>query len=116
MNYKEIETTQEEVLQSLVDAGIELTPSDTTLGEQIDTLIKYNVYEVRPRLGCYRGMSLVAAKSVEEANRIIKSFVKSDPKNFYDSWGYSQVFEHDLIEGLYSEKEGIIHMGIYYYG
>lgn len=40
MNYKEIETIQEEVLQSLVDAGIELTPSNTTLGEQLQKLLQ----------------------------------------------------------------------------
>jgi hypothetical protein len=78
--------------------------------------MKYNVYEVRPWLGCYRGMSLVAAESTEEANCIIKDFIKSDHKNHMDSWGYSQVSEHDLIEGLYSENKGVVHMGIYYYG
>ena len=40
MKYKEIETTQEEVLQSLVDAGIELTPSNITLGEQLQKLLQ----------------------------------------------------------------------------
>lgn len=40
MKYKEIETTQEEVLQSLVDAGIELTPSNTTLGKQLQKLLQ----------------------------------------------------------------------------
>ena len=78
--------------------------------------MKYRVYEIQPRLNCYRGLSLVAAKSVEEANRIIKEFIKSDPSNHMDSWGYGQVSEHGLIEGLYAEKDGIIHMGIYYYG
>lgn len=78
--------------------------------------MNYKVYEVQPRLGCYRGLSLVAATSAEDANRIIKEFIKSDPNNHMDSWGYSQVSEYNLIEGLYSEKDGIIHMGIYYYG
>jgi hypothetical protein len=76
--------------------------------------MKYNVYKIQPRLGCYRGLSLVAAKSIEEANCIIKDFVKSDPKNRMNSWGYSQVSKHDLVEGIYSEKEGIVHRGIYY--
>lgn len=40
MNNKEIETSQEEVLQSLVDAGIELAPSNTTLGEQLQNLLQ----------------------------------------------------------------------------
>ena len=78
--------------------------------------MKYKVYEISPKLSCYHGMSLVAAESAEEANHIIKDFVKSDPKNFYDSWGYSQVSESNLIEGVYSENKGIVHMGIYYYG
>ena len=78
--------------------------------------MRYNVYEVEPRLSCYRGLSLVAAESVEEANRIIKDFIKNDPKNYMDSWAYSQVSERNLIKGIRSEKEGIVHMGIYYYG
>lgn len=40
MNYKKIKTTEEEVIQSMVDAGIELTPSDTTLGEQLQKLLQ----------------------------------------------------------------------------
>ena len=78
--------------------------------------MKYKVYEVEPRLSCYHGMSLVAAESAVEANHIIQDFVKSDPKNLYDSWGYGRVSEYDLIEGVYSENKGIVHMGIYYYG
>ena len=73
-------------------------------GQKENILMKYNVYKIQPRLGCYRGLSLVSAKSVEEANCIIKDFVKSDPKTRMNSWGYSQVSKHDLIEGLYSEK------------
>ena len=40
MNYKKIKTTEEEVIQSMVEAGIELTPSDTTLGEQLQKLLQ----------------------------------------------------------------------------
>ena len=40
MKYKEIKTTEEEVIQSIVDAGIELTPSDTTIGEQLQKLLQ----------------------------------------------------------------------------
>ena len=78
--------------------------------------MKYKVYEVTPRLGCYQGMSLVAANSAEDANRIIDKFIKDDPHNQMDSWGYSKVNEYDVIEGIYSEIEGIVHMGIFYYG
>lgn len=40
MNDKEIETTQEEVLQFLTDAGIELVTSNTILGEQLQKLLQ----------------------------------------------------------------------------
>lgn len=78
--------------------------------------MKYKVYEIQPRLGCYHGLSLVAAESAEEANYIINEFKKSDFHNDMDSGGYSQVSEHNIIAGLYSEIDGIVHMGIYYYG
>ena len=78
--------------------------------------MKYKVYEISPRLSCYRGLSLVAAESVEKANQIIRKFITDDPNNNMDSWGYSHVAEYNIIEGLYSEQEGIVHMGIYYYG
>lgn len=78
--------------------------------------MKYKVYSVTPRLGCYQGLSLVAANSAEEANCIIDKFIKDDPKNHMDSWGYSKVSEHDVIEDIYSEIEGVVHMGIFYYG
>ena len=78
--------------------------------------MKYRVYEISPKLGCYRGLSLVAAESAEKANQIIRKFIASDPNNNMDSWGYSLVAEYNIIEGLYSEQEGMVHMGIYYYG
>ena len=40
MKYKEIETTEEEVIQSMVEVGIELVPGDTTLGEQLQKLLQ----------------------------------------------------------------------------
>ena len=42
--------------------------------------MKYSVYEIEPQLGCYRGLSLVAAKSAEEANVIIKDFIKNNER------------------------------------
>ena len=78
--------------------------------------MKYKVYEISPKLGCYRGLSLVAAESAEKANQIIRKFIADDPNNNKDSWGYNYVAEYNIIEGLYSEQEGVVHMGIYYYG
>jgi hypothetical protein len=78
--------------------------------------MKYKVYEITPRLGCYQGFALVAANSAEEANHFIDKFIKDDPENKMDSWGYSKVSEHDVIEDAYSESEGIIRHGIFYYG
>ena len=48
----------------------------------------YKVYKVEPQMH-YHGMSLVAANNAEEANS---------------------------IEGLLSERKGIVLYGIYYYG
>ena len=78
--------------------------------------MKYKVYEILPKFGCYHGLSLVAAESAEKANQVIRKFINDDPNNNMDSWGYSLVEEYNIIEGLYSEQEGIVHMGIYYYG
>lgn len=77
---------------------------------------KYKVYKVEPRLYCYSGISLVAAENAEGANKIIDDFKQWDKENYADSWGYSNVDETDCIEGLYSEKEGIIIQDIYYRG
>lgn len=78
--------------------------------------MKYKVYCITPRLECYRGESLVGASSVEEANRIIKEFKRGDPRNYLDSGGYSEVSELNCLDGIWAEGEGIIHMGIFYYG
>lgn len=36
--------------------------------------------------------------------------------NWNDSWGYCEVDESDAIEGVLSERKGIVLYGIYYYG
>lgn len=51
----------------------------------------YNVYHVYPCDCSYVGYSLVAAKSVEDANRIIQNFRDSDKGNDCDSYAYSDV-------------------------
>lgn len=76
----------------------------------------YNIYEIYPSKSCYRGISLVAAETVEQANEFINEFIKSDPDNYEDSWGYSYVDGDDLLEHLFSDEPGIIKYGIYYYG
>ena len=75
----------------------------------------YKVYKVEPQM-YYHGMSLIAAGSAVEANSIIADFKRDDTNNWNDSWGYCEVDESDAIEGLLSERKGIVLHGIYYYG
>ena len=80
---------------------------------------KYNVYKIGTGgryAACYRGMSLVAADNVDEANEIICNEIKKDANNAMDTWGYGKVTEYDLIENLHSDVKGIVLYGIYYYG
>ena len=77
---------------------------------------QYKVYQVYPRDCAYVGYSLVAAKSVEDANRIIQDFRDSDKQNDCDSYAYGDVSESDLMEDLISTHEGIILEGFYYTG
>ena len=75
----------------------------------------YKVYKVEPQM-YYHGVSLVAANSALEANAIIAVFKREDTNNLNDSWGYCEVDESDVIEGVLSERKGIVLYGIYYYG
>lgn len=77
---------------------------------------QYKVYRVYPDDCAYAGYSLVAANSVEDANRIIQDFKNSDPHNDRDSYAYGDVSESDWIEELISTREGIILEGFYYTG
>lgn len=77
---------------------------------------QYKVYQVYPRDCAYVGYSLVAANSVEGANRIIQDFKNLDPHNYLDSYAYGDVSESDWIEELISTREGIILEGFYYTG
>ena len=77
---------------------------------------QYRVYRVHPCDCAYVGYSLVAANSVEDANRIIQDFKNSDPHNDRDSYAYGDVSESNLIEDLISTREGIILEGFYYTG
>ena len=85
-------------------------PKGITAEETKVTLHK--VYRIYSR-GVYEGYSLVAADSVEEANKFIEDFRNSDPHNECDSYGYSDVSECDLEEKLFSTELGIILKGIY---
>ena len=75
----------------------------------------YKVYKVESQM-YYHGMSLVAAESAVEANSIIADFKRDDTNNWNDSWGYCEVDESDVIEGVFSERKGIVLRSIYYYG
>ena len=75
----------------------------------------YKVYKIEPKMH-YHGLSLVAANNAEEANLIITEFKIDDTNNWNDSWGYCEVDESDAIEGVLSERKGIVLYGIYYYG
>lgn len=75
----------------------------------------YKVYKVEPQMH-YHGMSLVAATCAEEANLFIIEFKINDTNNWNDSWGYCEVDESDVVEGVLSERKGIVLHGIYYYG
>ena len=77
---------------------------------------QYKVYQIYPCDCAYVGYSLVAAKSVEDANRIIQDFKDSDKSNDRDSYAYGDVSESNLIEDLISTREGIILEGFYYTG
>lgn len=77
---------------------------------------QYKVYIVHPCDCAYAGYSLVAANSVEGANRIIQDFKNLDPHNYLDSYAYGDVSESDWIEELISTREGIILEGFYYTG
>ena len=81
--------------------------------------IKYNVYKIETGgkyASCYRGISLVAAESVDQANEIIAKEIKKDIHNDRDMWGYGTVDEYDIVENVYSDVKGIVLYGIYYYG
>lgn len=82
----------------------------------IDKEKSYKVYQLYPCDCAYAGYSLVAAKSVEDANRIIQDFKDSDKGNDRDSYAYGDVSESDLMEDLISSREGIILEGFYYTG
>lgn len=75
----------------------------------------HKVYRIYPH-GPYNGYSLIAADSVDEANKAIEEFRNSDPHNDLDSYGYSDVSEADLEEDLFSTRLGFVIQGIYYTG
>lgn len=74
---------------------------------------KYKVYKIDP-VGNYHGLGIVAAESVEEANKLIDEFKNQDIRDSMYSEGYSHVDSGDLIYDLYSERKGIIYQEIYY--
>ena len=96
--------------------GVVVTGDPNYITSCVPNVEQYKVYQVYPRDCAYVGYSLVAAKSVEDANRIIQDFKDSDKSNDRDSYAYSDVSESNLIEELISTHEGIILEGFYYTG
>ena len=96
--------------------GLVATGGPNEITACVPNVEQYKVYQVYPRDCAYVGYSLVAAKSVEDANRIIQDFRDSDKQNDCDSYAYGDVSESDLMEDLISTHEGIILEGFYYTG
>ena len=96
--------------------GVVATGGQNEITACIPSVEQYKVYQVYPCDYAYVGYSLVAAKSVEAANRIIQDFKDSDKGNGRDSYAYGDVSESNLIEDLISTREGIILEGFYYTG
>lgn len=96
--------------------GLVATGGPNEITACVPSAEQYKVYIVHPCDCAYAGYSLVAAKSVEDANRIIQDFENSDPHNERDSYAYGDVSESDCIEELISTREGIILEGFYYTG
>ena len=96
--------------------GVVVTGDPNYITSCVPNVEQYKVYQVYPRDCAYVGYSLVAARSVEDANRIIQDFKDSDKSNDRDSYAYSDVSESNLIEELISTHEGIILEGFYYTG
>ena len=96
--------------------GVVATGGQNEITACVPNVDQYKVYQVYPRDCAYVGYSLVAAKSVEDANRIIQDFRDSDKQNDCDSYAYGDVSESDLMEDLISTHEGIILEGFHYTG
>lgn len=96
--------------------GVVVTGGQNEITACVPSVEQYRVYRVYPCDCAYVGYSLVAANSVEDANRIIQDFKNSDPHNGRDSYAYGDVSESDRIEELISTREGIILEGFHYTG
>lgn len=96
--------------------GVVATGGQNEITACVPSVEQYRVYRVYPCDCAYVGYSLVAANSVEDANRIIQDFKNSDPHNGRDSYAYGDVSESDRIEELISTREGIILEGFHYTG
>lgn len=97
----------------LFDKDWNFIESNIVKGENMEE--KYNVYKIESNM-YYAGISLVAARNLEEANKYIQEFKDNDKDNDQDSYGYSSVHDDDLMYELYSYVSGIIYCGIYYRG
>ena len=75
----------------------------------------YKVYHMNPGT-CYDGFALIAAMSAEQANEYIANYKEQDASNVYNSYGWTYVYEDDVIENLTSSVGGIIYNYVYYSG
>lgn len=75
----------------------------------------YKVYHMNPGT-CYSGFALIAAMSAEEANEYIANYKEQDASNVYNSYGWTYVYEDDVIENLTSSVGGIVYNSVYYSG
>ncbi len=109
-------TARKELLDHLIPL-VGKDEAEIMIEEYKDEIIAdlYKVYKIESN-SCYIGTSLVAAKTVNEANYYINIFRELDKDNTSDSYGYSTVTEDDVIEKIYSSESGIIDYGIHYYG
>lgn len=71
-------------------------------------ITNYNVYSVMP-MKFYKGSSLVAAESVEEANQIIEELKVTEPDRYA---GYNNIKIEDQVVELFSPKKGVLIEGI----
>lgn len=65
---------------------------------------------------CYGSFALIAAMSAEEANEYIANYKEQDASNVYNSYGWTYVYEDDVIENLTSSVGSIVYNYVYYSG
>lgn len=75
----------------------------------------FKVYHMEPAAR-YGGFVLIGAMSAGEANEYIADFKERDVHNFGNAYGWTYVYEEDIIKELTSSIAGIIYDCTYYNG